>query len=54
MIQLIGLVMAAYVFTRAVEIAGTSPMKAARILAVLCAAFTALAAVGLLVIPGPR
>ena len=54
MIQLIGLVMAAYVFTRAVEIAGTSPMKAARILAVLCAAFTALAAVGMLVLPGPR
>jgi len=54
MIQLIGLVMAAYVFTRAVEIAGTSPMKAARILAVLCAAFTALAAVGMLALPGPR
>lgn len=53
MIQTIGLVVCAYVLTRCVEIATTAQTaKPAKVLAILCAGFTVLSAVALVLSPG--
>lgn len=55
MIQIIGLVVCAYVLTRCVEISTTpATSKPARVLAILCAGFTVLCGAMLLVTPAPR